>query len=168
MNTELKQTEYWVGKAQDEPIIFEKVPSFNENPIDYNRLKNLPKASNIAAWRVDMTNATTTSTDYNVWFRPRRVLIRSAKSWTNIAVMSESYTYDWWSTYTIVWREDTTGISATQTYMDSQNWSAVLLKNSTWTTIVSIATCTITDTWFTLSAPNWTGYTAFSFHYECI
>lgn len=148
---------------------FEKVPSFNDPSIDYNRLRNKPTSwINIASWRVDMTNATTTSTSYTVWFRPKRVLIRSAKSGTNIAVMSESYTYDWWSTYTIVGREDTTWISITQTYMDSQNWSAVILKNSTWTSIVSIATCTITDTWFTLSAPNWTTYTAFSFHYECI
>lgn len=117
----------------------------------------------VASWRFTLTTSTTTTTTYTVWFRAKRIRIRAVINW--IGPYSESETYDGWTqvTYTTYFRYDGVYLA------DTQNWAAVILKNdSVWTSQIIINNCIITDTWFTLSVPNFTWYTSCTLIYEAI
>lgn len=119
----------------------------------------------VAAWRVDLTSATTTTQTYNVGFRPKRVTITATRG-SSLWATSTSVTYDGWTTYTVYGQEDTGGILNFR--HDTQTWVAWLLRNASWTLILASNTVTITATWFQISWPSWTWATAMSFNYECI
>lgn len=111
--------------------------------------------------RVNITTATTTTTTYTLWFRPKKVRIRATTIWN--WPYSESETFDWGTTFTTYFRWDGAFL------MGSQVGSAVILRSDwAWTSSAVIATCTITATWFTLSAPLFVWYTQFNFIYEAI
>lgn len=122
--------------------------------------------NNFAVGRIDLTSATTVLTTYTLWFRPK-VIRLSATRWSTTWPMSTSTTYDWGSTYTIyLLLDETTSPNQSLFRHDTQNWTAVLLRNTTGSNLINITTVAFTSTWFTLSAPSWTWYTACSITYE--
>lgn len=121
----------------------------------------------IAVGRIDLTSATTTLTSYNVWFRPKLVKL-TATLWVMVWPTSTSVTYDGGSTYTVYAEFDqTSSPTVTRFRHDSQNGSAVILRNVGNTNIINITTVWFTSTWFTLSAPIWGGWSNCSITYEC-
>lgn len=120
----------------------------------------------IAVGRIDLTSATTTLTTYNIWFRPKMVRL-TWTWWSTTGPTSTSVTYDWGSTYTTYAEYDqTSSPSVVRFRHDSQNWSAVLLRNVGNTNVVNIVTVGFVANWFTLSGPLWTWISQCSITYE--
>lgn len=121
----------------------------------------------IAVGRIDLTSSTTTTTSYNVWFRPKMVRL-TATRWTSEWGVSTSVTYDGWSTYLVYWIiDDSTTPNQLRFRHDTQNWYAVIIRNQSGSQLVSIVTVWFSSTWFTLSAPSWWWLSQISITYEC-
>jgi len=120
----------------------------------------------IACWRIDLTSATTTLTTYNIGFRPKMVRLTATRGSTEWP-FSSSVTYDGWSTFTVYAVHDTSVSPAvTRLRHDTQNWSAVILRNQDGTAVVNIVTVGFVSNWFTLSWPLWTWISQCSITYE--
>ena len=145
MNTELKNTEYGVWKSQDNPIEFLKVPSFNEEAIDYNRLMNLPiayslpNASTTIVWWTRLSIAPVSSTiPIAVWDNDPR-LVKNVKIWSaTIGTVAWDFTISAWFQPNLI------RITATNNSNSSALWQSS--TTSLWTVWVGFDFNTATGT----------------------